>query len=106
MVVVEAVGARPSPQASCATEQSSATSAAAARVEILAAERGLRACQRFTSPNTASPVMLIRRYLQTLDGRQQSQDIFRLAAGRKRQHHISTYYHAEVAVHGVHGMHE
>src|SRR5215467_7122042 len=41
MVVVEAVGASPKEQASCAMEQSKATSAAAARVETVCVERTL-----------------------------------------------------------------
>ncbi len=76
IVVVEAVGASPSAQASCAIEQSSATSAAAAKVDNLFIPLSSRANAR--DPLLLSSANLIprhrnQRHLQPLDRRQQRQ---------------------------------
>ena len=47
-----------------------------------------------------------QRHLQSLDGRQQPENLFRLAAGRERQHQIPAHHHSQVAVDRVYRMHE
>src|SRR5271157_5576319 len=95
MVVVEAVGASPSEQASLEIEQSKATSAAEARVEGAPAREGLRDIVAGHSDE---------RNLQPLDRGHQLQNFFRLAAGRKRQHDIAAHDHPQIAMQRLHRM--
>jgi hypothetical protein len=86
MAVVEAVGARFSPQASRSTEQSRATSLACAKVELQIAAEG------------------DERVALSLERGEQAQNLFGFAAGRKRDDHVAGHEHAQVAVHGLRGM--
>ena len=79
--MVEAVGARFSPQASRSTQQSRATSLACGeRRPQIAAEAD-------------------ERVALALEGGEQAQNLFGLAAGRERNHHVAGHEHAHVAVH-------
>ena len=81
MAVVEAVGARFSPQASRSTEQSSATSLACGQSRLqIAAEAD-------------------QRIALALERGQQAQNLLGFAAGRERNHHVAGHQHAHVAVH-------
>ena len=111
-MVVDAVGARPREHASSATEQSRATSAAAASVEARVERALLPAAFDFDLPGAGVvsvprlrgqecplyPNSISRRgnqrNLQPLDRGQQCQDLLCLAGSGERQHHVAPHNHS------------
>src|ERR1700739_3546304 len=96
MAVVDAVGARPMPQASAGTLQSSATSLARASVDCVSQQKVM----------SASPIRLMlggrgECLSDPLDVGEQAEDLLGFAAGGERDDDVAFGEHAEVAVDGL-----
>ena len=89
MVVVEAVGASPREHASLAMEQSSATSAASARVESFTGPDVLFPGRTRSILQIGSAVMLIRGTCSRLMVARRRRISSGLTAGREREHNVS-----------------